>query len=256
MARGATGRHIRSTGRVYSGGSEGDMAGDTVHHPDNATPHDATTYDGDVRRTIPHYDAIHEAVLSLVESVPDPPCSWLDTGCGTGTLVTRALSRFPQTLFTVADPSPAMLDTARARLSRPGVTILPPCSTADLPPGRFDIVTAIQCHHYLDHAGRQSAVAACHDRLRPGGLYITSENVRPMSAAGLDLGLRYWGSYLQRTGRSRADVDAHLARLDSAFFPITIEEHIRLYRDAGFVGVEILWCSYLQAAFYAVRGER
>lgn len=223
--------------------------------PDNATPHMATAYDAGVRLTIPYYDAIHEEVLSFIEALPERPRTWLDTGCGTGALVALALPRFPETRFVVADPSPAMLAVARERLSDPRVAVLPPCGTGDLPDGSFDIVTAIQCHHYLDRRERRAAVAACFHQLRPGGVFVTSENVRPLSRTGLDLGLRYWGRFQERAGKSPSEVAAQLARFDCEYHPITLEEHLRLYREAGFVAVEILWCSYLQAAFYAVKGD-
>jgi tRNA (cmo5U34)-methyltransferase len=231
------------------------MADAPLPPPDNATPHPAVAYDLAVRRTIPHYDQIHETVLSFVEALPEPPRTWLDTGCGTGTLVARALSRFPATRFVVADPSPAMLAVARERLSGPRVTVLPPCGTGDLPTGCFDVVTAVQSHHYLDRRGRQAAVAACFDRLRPGGVFVTSENVRPLSPAGLALGLRRWARFQERAGRSSAETATQLARFDSEYFPITLEEHLRLYRETGFAAVEVLWCSYFQAVFYAVKGD-
>ncbi len=231
------------------------MADELLPSPDNATPHQAIAYDAGVRRTIPYYDVIHGEVLSFIEILPNRPRTWLDTGCGTGALVAGALSRFPETEFVVADPSSAMLAVARQRLVDSRVTVLPPCGTSDLPPGCFDVVTAIQSHHYLDPNGRRAAVAVCFDRLRPGGVFVTSENVRPLSRTGLDLGLRYWARFQEQAGKSPSEVAAQLARFDCEYHPITLEEHLRLYREAGFVAVEVLWCSYLQAVFYAVKGD-
>jgi tRNA (cmo5U34)-methyltransferase len=241
--------------RSYKGPTTPIMADEPLPPPDNATPHSAVAYDADVRRTIPYYDEVHEEVLSFIEALPQRPRTWLDTGCGTGTLVACALPRFPETRFVVADPSPAMLAVTRQRLLDSRVTVLPPCGTSDLPAGSFDVVTAIQCHHYLDPCERRAAVAACFDRLRPGGVFVTSENVRPLSRPGLDLGLRRWARFQERTGRSRSQVAAQLARFDREYHPITLEEHLQLYRETGFVAVEVLWYSYLQAAFYAVKGD-
>ena len=224
---------------------------------DNSTSHPASRYDVEVRRTIPYYDAIQDEFLALIESLPCPPRTWLDTGCGTGTLVARALQAFPTTHFVVADPSPAMLAQARTRLDPGRVTLLDPGPTGSLPREHapFDLVTAIQCHHYLDDGGRRDAVAACFDLLKPGGLFITSENIRPFTERGLSIGKRYWARFQEQAGRTPPDVAAHLARFDREFFPLTITEHLDLLRGAGFVAVELFWASYLQAAFYAVKGE-
>ncbi|HOT94368.1 MAG TPA: class I SAM-dependent methyltransferase [Methanoregulaceae archaeon] len=225
--------------------------------PDNLTSHPASRYDAEVRRTIPYYDAIHDECLALAGSLDRPPRAWLDTGCGTGSLVARAQRLFPATRFVVADPSPAMLAGAAARLDPARVTILEPCPTRSLPRelGPFDLVTAIQCHHYLDAEGRREAVATCFDLLGPGGVFITSENIRPLTSRGLSIGLRYWARFQERAGRPPSAIAAHLERFDREYHPLTVPEHLALLRDAGFVAVELLWASYLQAAFYAVRGE-
>ncbi|KAF5055491.1 tRNA (cmo5U34)-methyltransferase [anaerobic digester metagenome] len=224
---------------------------------DNATSHPASRYDGEVRQTIPYYDAIQDECLDLVASLPQPPRAWLDTGCGTGSLVARAQRLFPATVFVVADPSPAMLIEAGSRLDPARVTLLEPCPTGSLPRelGPFDLVTAIQCHHYLDAGGRRDAVGACFDLLAPGGLFLTSENIRPLSSRGLSIGRRYWAQFQERAGRTPPEIAAHLGRFDREYFPLTVPEHLDLLRDAGFVAVELLWVSYLQAVFYAVKGE-
>ncbi len=160
MVRIATGISVPGTEIVRKPPEAPIMADEQPPLPDNATPHPAVAYDAGVRLTIPYYDAIHEEVLSFIEALPERPRTWLDTGCGTGSLIARALPRFPETRFVVADPSPAMLAVARQRLSEPRVAVLPPCGTSDLPAGCFDVVTAIQCHHYLDRSERRAAVVA------------------------------------------------------------------------------------------------
>jgi len=83
---------------------------------DNASAHPADRYDAEIRRVIPFYDAIQTETLDLVRSVVPRPSLWIDTGCGTGAFVARALALFPRTRFLLADLSTAMLTQARARL--------------------------------------------------------------------------------------------------------------------------------------------
>ena len=49
------------------------------------------------------------------------------------------------------------------------------------------------------------------------------------------------------------EVDAHIQRFGVEYFPITISEHLRLLKECGFSTVEILWVSYMQAGFYAIK---
>ncbi len=230
------------------------MPNETSIRIDNTTSHPASLYDLNISLTIPYYQEILEEIIAFVESLEEKPGSWLDTGCGTGTLVSRALNRFPDTTFIIADPSSEMLKQADKKLSDVRVKILDPCSSENLESeNRYDIITAIQCHHYLDISTRKQAVERCFSLLKPGGYYITSENIRSFSKAGESIGLRYWGNYQERAGKDSEEVKAHLARFDKEYHPITITQHLDLYRSAGFETIEVLWCSYMQSVIYAIK---
>jgi tRNA (cmo5U34)-methyltransferase len=228
---------------------------------DNATAHPAADYDELIERTIPYHAAIHAEALRFAAVVQPAPARWLDSGCGTGTLVARALPRFPATRFILADPSSAMLEEARAKIAGAAserVTILPPAGSRDLPgvldpASRFDVLTAILSHHYLDLAGRREAVAACRKLLAPRGVLITFENVRPADEAALAVAKRYWAAWQVDMGKSTHEAQAHVDRLGREVFPITIEENLSLLREVGFGTCGLLWFSYLQAGFWAIR---
>ena len=79
------------------------------------------------------------------------PQVWLDTGCGTGTLVEKASKEFPNTRFLLSDPSQGMLDEARSKLSsNPRIEILGNFTSEEINATyKLDVVTAIQSHHYM-----------------------------------------------------------------------------------------------------------
>jgi tRNA (cmo5U34)-methyltransferase len=84
---------------------------------DNTTPHASNEYDGQVLKTIPYYRAIHQETINLIRVIK-PECRfWLDTGCGTGSLVDQAYEAFPKAEFYVCDPSVPMLGQAKERLA-------------------------------------------------------------------------------------------------------------------------------------------
>jgi len=186
-------------------------------------------YDQKIRGVIPYYGEIHAEIINLIRSFNECPKVWLDTGCGTGSLITKAIELFPQTKFVLADPSGSMLDQAKAKFSGSDrVLILPPAKTQELRtvfPEKADVITAVQCHHYQKRDERSAAVK----------------------------GKGYWGLYQKDYGRCDEEITKHLSRFDKEYFPITIEEHLALLRGAGFRTVEMFWYSYLQAGFYSIK---
>lgn len=226
---------------------------------DNKTPHKAASYDVDVKKTIPFYYLFYNQTIDLVKSARPDVKVWLDTGCGTGSLVMEACDHFPDALFILADPSNNMLSEAKKKLaSLPSsqIRFLPPVGTenleldADLKP---DVITALQCHHYLDTQTRITAIKRCLDLLTDGGLYITFENIHPGTASGISIGLNRWGRYQLSQGRDEQTVANHLKRFDSAYFPISVNAHIDLLKESGFGAAELFWYSHMQAGLFAIK---
>jgi tRNA (cmo5U34)-methyltransferase len=123
-----------------------------------------------------------------------------------------------------------------------------------LPAGlRPDVVTAIQAHHYLTASERKMATQVCYDALNKSGIFITFENIRPFTEEGLETGKRTWGAYQLSRGKGEEAVGKHLQRFGTEYFPITVEEHLKLYRECGFETVELLWYSCMQAGFYCIK---
>jgi len=225
---------------------------------DNLTAAPAAAYDAHVEKTIPYYATLHEETLRLIETAAGEPGAWLDTGCGTGSLIEKALPRFPRTRFLLADPSPAMLGQARAKLAGAGperVAFLAPADSAglDLSARSCDVITAILSHHYMDRERRRAALAHCRNLLSDGGLLVYIENIRPDSERAIALGKQHWKAYQVRMGKTPADAAAHIARFDRDFFPLTVPEHLDLLHETGYGAAGLFWYSYMQAGFWASR---
>jgi tRNA (cmo5U34)-methyltransferase len=225
----------------------------------NFTPHLPEDYDARISDVLPYYSSFHQETVRLVKSLPSSPKVWLDTGCGTGSLINKVIDEFPDTKFLLLDPSEGMLEQAKQKLSSCPAERLEFLKTS--PTQEFsqeleekpDVITAIQCHHYLSREGRARATRVCYDLLKEGGIYITFENIRPLTEEGVAIGKRYWGNFQSVHGRSEEEIQKHLERFDTEYFPITIEEHLKLLRETGFRTVELLWYSYMQAGFYCIK---
>ncbi len=225
----------------------------------NPTSYNAAEYDTNVRKTLPFYEIFHSEVIDFVKNVNPDVKVWLDSGCGSGSLVRSAYPEFPETLFVLADPSESMLEQARLNLKdlpEDKLHFLDPVSTQNLPSdfsGKPNVITAVLSHHYLSLEERQKATKRCFDLLSPGGLYITFEHTRPSSKVATELSLKRWENYQLSQGRDEQTVDEHLGRIDIAVFPISVEEHLELLQSSGFSVAGLLWYSHMQAGFYGIK---
>jgi tRNA (cmo5U34)-methyltransferase len=219
---------------------------------DNSTAHPAASYEADVARTIPfHAEILREAVSVAVAAVAEPK-RWLDTGCGPGRLVGLARALAPGAAFFVADPSPAMLALARSNNPELDADRFIEAPSEGLPDQMpFDVITAVQCHHYGDAAARERSVRRCRELLAPGGALVVFENVRAESDRGHELQQRRWSAWLRAAGRDEGAITAQLAREGTKFFPLRVSEHIALLERVGFATVEVIWRAYGQAGLLA-----
>jgi tRNA (cmo5U34)-methyltransferase len=214
-------------------------------------------YDAHIGITIPYYSLFHLETINVVKAWGEPGL-WLDTGCGTGTLVNKAAQAFPGTAFILADPSPEMLDVARSKLAGKGerIKLLEPAATQHIvlgPAESPDVLTAVLCHHYLSGQARLEATQNCYSLLKKGGMYVTFENIRPLTPAGTEIGKVNWENFQVANGKTVTEAEEHIRRFGVEYFPITVEEHLALLRGCGFKVVELLWYSYMQAGFYCIK---
>lgn len=223
---------------------------------DNASAFQVNDYDGNVRSVIPFYDEIHHQIIELASVYfKNHPIHLLDTGCGSGTFVKKALTKVSIAEAILCDPSENMLQIAKEKLSSETI----PCHFLQIGSqdisfsAKFDMITAIQSHHYFQESQRKQAVKRCFSALKSGGLFVTFENTAPYSTAGTSLLLQRLERYALSHGRKETDVKQHSSRYGTEFFPITIQEQLDLLHECGFVHAEVFWLSYLQAGFYGIK---
>lgn len=223
---------------------------------ENTTPHTAVEYDTKVLQTIPYYECLHDEALNVIKAAGVEIGNWLDAGSGTGTFIKKAFVQFPGASFILADPSVEMMNQAKVNLD--GLIgrfrFLPPVSTHELRINdKCDVITAINSLHYSKPAIREDAVRVCHNMLNKTGIFITTENIKPMTDDGIKIGKENWKRFQLRKGKEEKEVTKHLERFGTEYFPLTIEEHLKLYRGCGFKTVEMFWYSYMQAGFYCIK---
>lgn len=226
---------------------------------DNLSPYSSGKYEEGMLKTMPFYEAIYSETTSLIGYLKPHVESWLDTGCGTGSLIARAYPLFRDTNFLLADPSEEMLNKAQQTLSvipASQLEIIGSIGTESLPElssNNPQVITAILAHHYFNKEERKTATDRCFELLETQGVYITFENIYPSTEEGKEIGLGRWKEFQKSQGKTENEANNHIGRYNKSFFPVTIEEHLQILKEAGFRVVELFWFSNMQAGFYAIK---
>lgn len=220
---------------------------------DNKSAYNASIYDSHIVNVLPYYREYTAQIIDLVDAAGKKNIKWLDSGCGTGTLTMNVLAHRSDVQFTLCDPSSKMLKEAEEKLAGQGINFLN-VSSQELPfEDEFDVVTAVQCHHYLTVDERRDAEAKCYKALKDNGIFVMFENIKMSTDESDDITLKRWVNFLKEHGNSQEDVEMQLSRRGTEVLPITIEKHIELLREVGFKSVNLLWASYLQAGIWAIK---
>ena len=220
---------------------------------DNTTPLSAKEYDTEINKTIPFYSTFYEQTIDVITQCGFPSIHWLDLGCGTGALEERALSYFPTASFVLVDPSEKMLDQAKNKLAAYDFKYIYGKSTDISFDEEFEVVTAIQSHHYMSAEERECAVKKVFHALKKDGIFVCFENVVPADETIKKSELLRWGRYQQRQGKTAEEALAHNARCGVSYFPLTVDAHIELLKKTGFHAVHVFWISYMQMGIYAIK---
>jgi ubiquinone/menaquinone biosynthesis C-methylase UbiE len=115
------------------------------------------------------FDPAHQATLALAAEIIPKPESILDVGCGTGKLLRRARTYWPDAQLIGIDPANGMIEIAK-RLT-PNATFFTGMAEAlPLPGVSVDLaLSTISFHHWQDQATGIREIARV---LRPGGYFI------------------------------------------------------------------------------------
>jgi len=101
---------------------------------------DPATYREMIRREIPRYDQLQDALAEATSGVA--AAAILDLGTGTGETLARVLARHPSARVVGLDESDGMLEVAHDTLAAHDVTLHVADLLDELPPGPFELVVS------------------------------------------------------------------------------------------------------------------
>lgn len=144
-----------------------------------------------------------------------------------------------------------MLEAARQKISSSNVEFLKlPMEEIDYD-SQLDVISSILVNHYLSYEERMIAVRDCYNALKKEEIYITFENFTLRDETTKKLYLKRWEKYQYSKGKSIKECEEHWSGYGTEYFPITIQEQIRILKECGFRSIEIFWCFYMQVGILA-----
>ena len=201
---------------------------------------DVADYDTLIRRWIPAYDTMLDAVVSIVRRLKAPLV--VDLGSGTGALSGAILERVPEAHVRLVDIDQNMLELAAARVARFGTRAsLVRGSFADPLPPCDAVVASLALHHVGSRDDKRALYRRVLEALRPGGVLAIADATVHEHGPAHDWIYEEWAAHMAAHGIARADADqlfANWAKEDT-YQPLRVE--LSLLADAGFERPECFW---------------
>ncbi len=163
----------------------------------------AAGYDASAQYIHPHYLAIQDAILDLIERRNDEEFLWVDIGGGSGRLAERFLTRYQRATAIVVDQSQPFLALAEARMARFGgrgrclLARLQDDWRSQLPAAPQAIVSMSAIHH-LDPGEKRRLYQQCYEALVPGGILLNGDEIRDPDDAAYLQAMKTWVAHMQR----------------------------------------------------------
>lgn len=196
----------------------------------------ADAYDRRNSGLAPISDNLHFLMRLVLADLP-AEARLLCVGVGTGAEILSLARAFPRWNFVGVDPSAEMLAVGAHRLTEAGV--MDRCDLIhgyvdDVAETGFDAVVSLLVAHFIRREGRPAFYSAVHERLKPGGRFVSAEISADLDAPEFPAQLADWKqvhSLMGGTPEALANLDSSLRHVLGV---LPVAETEGLWRDAGF----------------------
>jgi trans-aconitate methyltransferase len=211
---------------------------------------DTKQFDIHIKKIVPRYDELHEAVLRSIPPDLSHKIKILELGCGTGELTRKVLDRFPQAYVVAVDYSARMLSEAQRKLKRYG-------NRLDLKRGDFakvkfpedlDVVISTLAIHHLTDPQKLELFKKIFQHLRCESWFANGDVTLFESNRHALLPLQIREEEAVSQGYKLNVLDEETAS-GSGDFPSPLKTQLNLLEIAGFQKIDVIW-KYYQFAVY------
>ena len=203
----------------------------------------AKRIDGYENQMLENVKGCKEGYIKLAEIIPSGCKKLLDLGCGTGLELREIFKKIPNLEVTGIDLTKAMLDKLENNFPDRNIKLI--CgSYFDVPFGEkmFDCALSFQTMHHFSHESKVSLYKKIRKALKPNGIYIECDYV-----AKDQVEENFYFSELARLHKEQKIPDDEFVHYDT---PCTVENQIKMFKEAGFKHSKKVWQMGATAIFY------
>jgi tRNA (cmo5U34)-methyltransferase len=210
----------------------------------------AAVFDDMLNRSVPRYEEVMRLITELILSRNREGLRVLDLGSSTARLLLALhnASERPLRLRGI-DNSPAMIDRARKKCAAFGAEEIELIEgdILEFPIEGEDVVVANYTLQFIRPLERPALVKRIYEGLREEGEFYFSEKVVFEDRRLDKVMIEIYYDYKRRQGYSDYEIAAKREALENVLIPFTIEENIRLCREAGFGRVDTVfqWANFV-----------
>ena len=209
----------------------------------------ASVFDDMLSRSVPFYDEVQKLIISLIIAEEAEGRKVLDLGSSTAKFLLDLSSKMKTDMqLKGIDNSEAMLDRARQKCQAFGANInLEYGDMLEYTYEQEDIVVANYTLQFIRPIERLGLIKKIYEGLNDEGQFIFSEKVvfkeKKLDKQMIDI----YYAYKKEQGYSDYEIAQKREALENVLIPFTIEENIKMCKDAGFGSVETVfqWANFV-----------
>lgn len=239
------------------------MDGRGVHRMDNmerVKEHfegEAEQYDAIIRKLIPYYSRMVEAVVNTLPFDNSAEITVLDLGCGTGTVARAVKDRFPGARLACLDIAENMLHIARGKLANAPETAYICC---DFNQFAFDrqydaVVSSLALHHLATDADKLSFYKKIYAGLKNGGVLVNADVVLASTDILQRRYMEQWKQFMLESVPLDEVEGKWIPNYHAEDRPVSLLQHFDMLHQAGFDTMDVVWKYYNFAVYMAVKKE-
>ncbi|NEQ43008.1 MAG: methyltransferase domain-containing protein [Leptolyngbya sp. SIOISBB] len=207
---------------------------------------EAQEFDAIIRRLIPYYEQMLDALVLALPFKPSQPIRAIDLGCGTGTIARRIKDIYPQAQITCVDIAEKMLDIAQTKLGNAGDVRYQLANFDDYEfDSSYDVaVSSLALHHLVSDEDKIKFYKKIYACLKPKGIFYNADVILGSSSHLQECYMEKWREYM-RLHVSAAEIEQKwIPQHYDEDYPASLMSQLAWLQDIGFADVDVIWKYY------------